>query len=99
LETAVLRPLREKGVLIGVGGGLANVLRIQSPLSISKEELTQAVDALKDILENESPPIKTKRITPPCSLRLKTDRALMLAAGNGLKDLDLSAIFKLRFFV
>jgi 4-aminobutyrate aminotransferase-like enzyme len=40
-------------VLIGVGGGLANVLRIQSPLSISNKELTQVVDALKvkDILE------------------------------------------------
>ncbi len=41
-------------MLIGVGGGLANVLRIQSPLSISKEELTQVVDALKvkDTLES-----------------------------------------------
>jgi len=35
-----------------MGKGLANVLRIQPPLSISKKELTQAVDALKDILEN-----------------------------------------------
>lgn len=39
-------------MLIGVGGGLANVLRIQSPLSIRKEELTQVVDTLKDILES-----------------------------------------------
>jgi 4-aminobutyrate aminotransferase-like enzyme len=44
--------MREKGVLIGVGGGYANVLRIQPPLSISKEELTQVVDTLKVILEN-----------------------------------------------
>ena len=65
----MLRPLREKGVLIGVGGGLANVLRIQSPLSISKEELTQVVDALKDILENESPPIKTKHRPGFCTSR------------------------------
>jgi len=43
--------MREKGVLIGVGGGLANVVRIQPPLSISKEDLTQVVDTLKDILE------------------------------------------------
>ena len=44
--------MREKGVLIGVGGGLANVLRIQPPLSISKEDLTRVVDTLKDILES-----------------------------------------------
>jgi 4-aminobutyrate aminotransferase-like enzyme len=44
--------MREKGVLIGVGGGLANVLRIQPPLSISKEELNQVVVTLKDILES-----------------------------------------------
>jgi len=44
--------MREKGVLIGLGGGLANVLRIQPPLSISKEELNQVVDTLKDILES-----------------------------------------------
>jgi 4-aminobutyrate aminotransferase-like enzyme len=44
--------MREKGVLIGVGGGFANVLRVQPPLSISKEELTQVVDTLKEILES-----------------------------------------------
>jgi len=44
--------MREKGVLIGVGGGFANVLRIQPPLSISKEELAQVVDTLKAILES-----------------------------------------------
>jgi len=44
--------MREKGVLIGVGGGLANVLRVQPPLSISNEELTQVVGTLKDILES-----------------------------------------------
>jgi 4-aminobutyrate aminotransferase/(S)-3-amino-2-methylpropionate transaminase len=44
--------MREKGVLIGVGGGFANVLRIQPPLSISKEELTNVVNTLKDVLEN-----------------------------------------------
>ena len=44
--------MREKGVLIGLGGGLANVLRIQPPLSISKEELNQVVVTLKDILES-----------------------------------------------
>jgi 4-aminobutyrate aminotransferase / (S)-3-amino-2-methylpropionate transaminase / 5-aminovalerate transaminase len=44
--------MREKGVLIGVGGGFTNVLRIQPPLSIRKEELTQVVDTLKTILES-----------------------------------------------
>jgi 4-aminobutyrate aminotransferase-like enzyme len=44
--------MREKGMLIGVGGGLANVLRIQPPLSISKEELTRVVDTLKGVLES-----------------------------------------------
>ena len=44
--------MREKGMLIGVGGGLANVLRVQPPLSISKEELTRVVDTLKGILES-----------------------------------------------
>ena len=39
-------------MLIGVKGGLANVLRIQPPLSISKEALAQVVDTLKDILES-----------------------------------------------
>lgn len=44
--------MREKGILIGVGGGFANVLRVQPPLSISKDELTQVVDTLKTILES-----------------------------------------------
>ena len=43
--------MREKGVLIGVGGGFGNVLRIQPPLSISKEELTRVVNTLKEVLE------------------------------------------------
>jgi 4-aminobutyrate aminotransferase-like enzyme len=44
--------MREKGILIGVGGGLANVLRVQPPLSIRKEELTRVVDTLKAVLES-----------------------------------------------
>jgi 4-aminobutyrate aminotransferase len=42
--------LREKGILIGVGGGFSNVLRIQPPLSISKEELQQVVDGIKTVI-------------------------------------------------
>lgn len=44
--------MREKGILIGVGGGFANVLRVQPPLSISKDELTRVVDTLKEVLES-----------------------------------------------
>ena len=43
--------LREKGVLIGVGGAFANVLRIQPPLTISEDELSLVVDRLKEVLE------------------------------------------------
>ncbi|MCP3944340.1 MAG: aspartate aminotransferase family protein [Desulfobacteraceae bacterium] len=48
----IRKAMREKGILIGVGGGFANVLRIQPPLSISKEELTMVVNSLKKILES-----------------------------------------------
>ena len=43
--------LREKGVLIGVGGTFANVLRIQPPLTITDEELAKCIDALKEVME------------------------------------------------
>jgi 4-aminobutyrate aminotransferase len=43
---------REKGVLIGVGGQFANILRIQPPLVISDEELAKTVDVLKEVMES-----------------------------------------------
>jgi 4-aminobutyrate aminotransferase-like enzyme len=43
--------MREKGILIGVGGTFGNVLRIQPPLTISEEEIEKVVDALKNTLE------------------------------------------------
>lgn len=43
--------LREKGVLIGVGGAFANVLRIQPPLTISEDELASVIDRFKEVLE------------------------------------------------
>ena len=43
--------MREKGVLIGVGGAFGNVLRIQPPLTISAEELGQVVVHLKAVME------------------------------------------------
>ena len=43
--------LREKGVLIGVGGAFANVIRIQPPLIISEDELERVTSLLKEVME------------------------------------------------
>jgi 4-aminobutyrate aminotransferase/(S)-3-amino-2-methylpropionate transaminase len=52
-EAKALRSaLREKGVLVGVGGVLGNVLRIQPPLSITPEECDRAISAIEDTLSN-----------------------------------------------
>lgn len=46
-EAKALRAaLRERGVLAGVGGMMANVLRIQPPLSITADECARACDLL-----------------------------------------------------
>ena len=49
----IRKQCREEGVLLGVGGQLGNVVRIQPPLVISDQELDRAVDvfasALKDV--------------------------------------------------
>ena len=42
--------MRDKGVLIGVGGGFGNVLRIQPPLTISRDELNRVVDTLNSVM-------------------------------------------------
>jgi len=42
--------LRERGVLVGVGGVYGNVLRFQPPLSITAEECDRAAGALEAIL-------------------------------------------------
>ena len=42
----VRRICRENGVLVGVGGQLANVVRIQPPLVITDGELDRIIDAL-----------------------------------------------------
>ena len=42
--------MREKGILIGVGGAFANVLRIQPPLTISDDELNRVVHVLKEVI-------------------------------------------------
>lgn len=52
-EAAKIRAaMRESGVLIGVGGAFANVLRIQPPLVISDSGLEQVVEKLKQIMES-----------------------------------------------
>jgi 4-aminobutyrate aminotransferase-like enzyme len=50
-EAARIRAaMREEGVLIGLGGAFANVLRIQPPLIISEAEIEQVVDTLKEVI-------------------------------------------------
>jgi 4-aminobutyrate aminotransferase-like enzyme len=46
---------REAGVLIGVGGQFGNVLRIQPPLVITRQELEDAIGVLGRVLESIVP--------------------------------------------
>lgn len=51
-EAAKIRAAcREKGLLVGLGGGFGNVLRIQPSLVITEEELTKAVNIVKEVME------------------------------------------------
>jgi 4-aminobutyrate aminotransferase / (S)-3-amino-2-methylpropionate transaminase / 5-aminovalerate transaminase len=43
--------LRERGILVGVGGTLGNVVRIQPPLSITAEECDRAASTLEEVLQ------------------------------------------------
>src|SRR5262249_15098602 len=47
---AVRANLRERGVLVGVGGVFGNVVRVQPPLSITAEECDRAAVAIEDVL-------------------------------------------------
>jgi 4-aminobutyrate aminotransferase-like enzyme len=47
---AVRRRCLEKGVLVGVGGALANVVRLQPPLVLTPEEAERALDTVKEAL-------------------------------------------------
>ncbi|MCC6420802.1 MAG: aspartate aminotransferase family protein [Gemmataceae bacterium] len=47
---AVRAAMRERGILVGVGGVLGNVVRIQPPLSIAADECARMVAALGDVL-------------------------------------------------
>ncbi|MBX0325982.1 aspartate aminotransferase family protein [Halomicroarcula sp. F13] len=42
--------LKESGIIIGVGGYHKNVMRFQPPLTISRDQLSRAVDSLHDAL-------------------------------------------------
>ena len=43
--------VRDRGVLIGIGGVYGNVLRIQPPLTISDEEIDTVLAAITEVLE------------------------------------------------
>ena len=56
-EAAAVRArCREAGVLIGVGGQDGNVLRIQPPLVITREQLGRAIEAIEAALVAVAPP-------------------------------------------
>jgi len=43
--------ISDHSIIVGVGGFYKNVLRIQPPLTISREEINLAVDSIKDVCE------------------------------------------------
>jgi 4-aminobutyrate aminotransferase/(S)-3-amino-2-methylpropionate transaminase len=47
---AVRAAMRERGLLVGVGGVLGNVVRVQPPLSITAEECERVADGLEEVL-------------------------------------------------
>jgi 4-aminobutyrate aminotransferase len=51
LAKHVAEHLRENGIVLGVGGYHGNVLRLQPPLPIERDQLSRVVDALRDALE------------------------------------------------
>ncbi len=48
----VKKRCREAGILIGVGGTYANVVRLQPPLVLSEDEAAQIVDVLSKVLRD-----------------------------------------------
>jgi len=47
---AVRAAMRERGVLVGVGGAYGNVVRLQPPLSITADECDRAASAVEEVL-------------------------------------------------
>lgn len=50
LAKSVKQKCREKGILIGVGGSLANVLRLQPPLIINDDEVQEVIKVMSGVL-------------------------------------------------
>ena len=48
----VKKRCREAGILVGVGGTFANVVRIQPPLVINEDETNQVAEVLTGILRD-----------------------------------------------
>ena len=46
----VRRLCREAGILVGVGGSLGNVVRLQPPLVITEEECARVLETLETVL-------------------------------------------------
>jgi 4-aminobutyrate aminotransferase-like enzyme len=46
----VRRRCREAGILVGVGGSLGNVVRLQPPLVITEEECARVLETLETVL-------------------------------------------------
>ena len=47
--------LRERGLLVGIGGAFGNVIRFQPPLSITPEECDRAADLLEEVVLGRAP--------------------------------------------
>ena len=54
LAKAVSKRLREQGIIIGVGGYYRNVMRFQPPLTIGRDQLQRAADALEVAIEEHA---------------------------------------------
>jgi 4-aminobutyrate aminotransferase-like enzyme len=54
LAKSVGKHLREQGIIIGVGGFHKNVMRFQPPLTISQDQLQEAIEALRNALDTVS---------------------------------------------
>jgi 4-aminobutyrate aminotransferase len=58
LAAAVGSHLREQGIIMGVGGFYKNVMRIQPPLTIGRQQLETAVDGLERALQTVTPTVE-----------------------------------------
>ncbi|WP_433627142.1 aspartate aminotransferase family protein [Halomicrococcus sp. NG-SE-24] len=54
LASSVAKTLRERGIIMGVGGYYKNVMRFQPPLTITRNQLERTVSALRAALREET---------------------------------------------